>query len=797
MTQTDTIPRHHATTAAAEGRSAVVACLRNVTFRYGARTVLDSLDLTVHEGEWVAVMGANGSGKTTLSKLLSGLAAPDAGSVQLMGFDCFSSETGTDLDAYRAARRSIGLVQQNPEDQIVTTVVEDDVAFGPENQQLPAHEISTRVQDALARTGMAGDATADPDTLSGGQQQRVAIAGALALHPRMLVLDEPTAMLDPAGRADTLRAMQAAHRHGTTIVHVTHIPSEAQLASRVIKLAAGRIVYDGPANGCDLCTTTAADATAPEGTDPAADIIAAPATVSACEKGTAMPRPAAAAPPQGGTTAVFAMENVAFRYPNARSFALRDINFTVAPGEFVTVTGANGTGKSTLLSLLSGINRPSHGTVRAFGQDPHSRKGRKRLLGRVGYVMQMPERQLFASTVAQDVAFGPTNLGLDAATVNERVHSALETVGISGLADRAPHELSGGQQRLAAIAGVVSMNPDALLLDEPTAGLDADASRRIVRLLGNLHQRGVTIVVVTHDPDLFRMVATRTFRLGEASPSRAQDDSAAVCPQGRGRRYHSRRERHRLVSRMDTRVLEVACIVMMAGMFAVTSPLQLVWAFAGVFAAMCLTDAGARRILASCTSLIALIVALGLFNVFFVRTGTSLCHVGPLPITDDGLRSAVLYSLRFALVIVIGATAVQAASTTRLTDATESLLSPLARIGLPIHECALIMTLAVRFLPIISREFTQLAHAQASRGGTIATGRPAKRIKAAVSLLVPVFALALRHAEHVGTAMESRGYENGVIRTHWRQSHPGAADVCACIGVALWLVGLIAIPRLW
>ncbi|OZG52920.1 energy-coupling factor transporter ATPase [Pseudoscardovia suis] len=792
-----------------------VACLRNVTFRHGTRTVLDNLDVTIHDGEWVAIMGSNGSGKTTLSRLLSGLTAPDNGSVQLMGLDCFTPVSGVNLDAYRAARRNIGLVQQNPEDQIVTTVVEDDVAFGPENQGLPAHTISERVHDALARTGMEGEALSDPDDLSGGQQQRVAIAGTLALHPRMLVLDEPTAMLDPQGRAETLRTMKMAHDHGTTIVQVTHIASEARLASRVIELDNGSIIYDGPAEGCNLCKPAAAQVSVPPSD-------AAPASKQSTDTTPGLPAGPSAQPAMPSTSAscddsscddasqrgiVFAVKNVSFRYPNADAFTLRNIDFTVTQGEFVTITGSNGSGKSTLLSLLSGINKPTQGTVRAWGCDPHSRKGKRQLLGRIGYVMQMPERQLFETTVAQDVAFGPTNLGLNSVSVNQRVHDTLETVGISKLADRSPWELSGGQKRLAAIAGVLSMDPDVLLLDEPTAGLDARACHRIIGLLDGLHRRGVTIVVVTHDPDRFRTVATRTFHLDTASSGSAGNISDTDLSQTNVQSEHKqhkqqqhgkrRRNAHRLVSRMDTRVLEIVCTIMMAGMFTVTSPLQLAWAFIGVLTAMCLTDAGARRIMASCKSLFAIILVLGLFNVFFVRTGSAICHIGTIPITDEGLRNAVLYSLRFALVIVIGATAVSAASTTRLTDATESLLSPLARIGVPIHECALIMTLAIRFLPIISREFTQLAHAQASRGGNISTGSPSKRLKAAVSLLVPVFALALRHAEHMGTAMESRGYESGIVRTHWHQSHPGAADLCACIGVALWLAGLIAIPQLW
>ncbi|MDD6461901.1 MAG: energy-coupling factor transporter ATPase [Bifidobacteriaceae bacterium] len=816
-----------------------VAELRDVTFRYGGITVLDSVSVTIHDGEWVALVGANGSGKTTLARLLSGLLSPDAGTVRLMGRLCFATDSGADTQAYREARRSIGLVQQNPEDQIVTSVVEDDVAFGPENLGLPPHSITGRVREALSRTGMERHALADPDALSGGQQQRVAIAGALAMEPALLVLDEPTAMLDPAGRAGTLRTMQAAHDAGTTIVHVTHIPSEMRRATRVIKLEGGKLVYDGPAEGCALCAVDAGRASGASDTSGTSNGTKSTSSARSGSGNSSSGNRGSINSNAASDESAFSVRDVTFRYRNASEPALHGVNLTVRRGEFLTITGANGSGKSTLLSLLCGIEAPTSGEVRSLGEHPHSRKGRKRLLGRVGYVMQMPERQLFADTVAQDVAFGPHNLGLQSSELDERVHDTLEMVGITALADRSPWELSGGQQRLAAIAGVLSMRPEAMLLDEPTAGLDARASRHVIGLLDALHRQGVTIVVVTHDPQRFRSVATRTFCLdGDAhggtaanatadalsnatyhtssntddiatgtsndhSPSSHAEGSASSKCSSQVSSDHQRtshsdhqRTRHRLVSRMDTRVLIILCLVMMAGMFTVSTPLQLAWAFAGILVGMWCTDAGPRRVLSSCTGLIALIVVLGLFNVFFVRTGTPVCHIGSLPITDEGLRDAVLYSLRFALVIVIGATAVLAASTTRLTDAAESLLSPLARCGVPIHECALIMTLALRFLPIISREFTQLAHAQASRGGSIATGRPAQRVRSAVSLLVPVFAMALRHAEHVGTAMESRGYESGIARTHWHQNRPGAADALACIGVALWLAGLIVIAHL-
>ncbi|HQE69984.1 MAG TPA: ATP-binding cassette domain-containing protein, partial [Atopobiaceae bacterium] len=202
--------------------------LEHVSLIYGDLRALDDVTLTVARGEWVCVLGANGSGKSTLASVICGLLAPDAGSVELVGERVYADGT-SDLAAYRRARRSLGLVFQNPDDQIVTSVVEDDIAFGPENLGVPSAQIAERVARELHRVALTGYAHADPSRLSGGQKQRVAIAGALAMEPEILVLDEPSSLLDVRGRASVLRIMERLHASGTTLVHVTHYMEEALL----------------------------------------------------------------------------------------------------------------------------------------------------------------------------------------------------------------------------------------------------------------------------------------------------------------------------------------------------------------------------------------------------------------------------------------------------------------------------------------------------------------------------------------------------------------------------------------
>lgn len=775
--------------------SPVLARLDNVSFLYGRTTALDGVSLTIRAGEYIALVGYNGSGKSTLGRVLSGLVAPDDGRVELMGREVYSgsspAQTGANASEYRAARRDIGLVLQNPADQIVTTVVEDDVAFGPENLGLEPDVITGRVREALEAVDMTRFAQADPDRLSGGQQQRVAIAGALAMHPRLLILDEPTAMLDAAGREDVMRAIDAAHRGGTAIVHITHMPEQAARASRVIELRDGRIVYDGPSAASPFCT-------APRHHD-------SPAASAATHN---------TAPDTSSATDAFRVENASYRYRDAAtdSWALRHVSLTVQRGEFVALTGRNGMGKSTLATLLCGVDAPTEGTVRVFGTPTATARQRRSLRGRVGYVMQHPERQLFAEHVEDDIAFGPSSLGLPASEVRRRVQAAMDLLGIAHLANRVPWELSGGQQRLVAIAGVVAMEPEAIVLDEPTAGLDLEAAARVLDALRALHAEGRTIVMITHGD---ASAASRTIRLGECTETDARagdarttdarttddgttDDGSAdaTTPSSADAPHRTPAQNRAPLARLDPRALIIGTLVGMVGMFFVSTPLQLLWAFLGVCAVVALSPRSLRGTLRNCHGMLASVLVLGLLNVFFVRSGTPLAHIGSLPITDEGMRNAVIYSLRFVFVLVLGLAMTACTTPTKLTDAGAAMLSPLSRLGVHVDEISLVMSLALRFMPVMGAELRTLSIAQATRGGDVASGSPAKRCRAVMALIVPMCAAALRHAEMLGTALDARCYEGGAHRTHWHRSRWGIHDAIALLAVVGWMAALLLLPRL-
>lgn len=529
---------------------------RGVSFSYdGATPALDGIDLNIENGEFFCILGGNGSGKSTFAKHLNALLQPDAGTVRINGMDASDPELVYDI------RSTAGMVFQNPDDQLVATLVEDDVAFGPENLGVPSAQIAQRVREALKGVGLVGFERHETHALSGGQKQRVALAGVLAMEPRVLILDEASSMLDPRGRKGLMKACHVLHERGMTIVMITHFMEEAAEADRVAVFRAGRVAMlgtpeeiltradelaqlnlDMPASCC-LGRTLRAKGVPVHARVREADMVAEIAqvyadrsgedtagrpsasdsrvldNVSSATDGTAVSEPVIEISHLSHSYSLSARERRRWRKRSATAgksskqalwgndpsspWALRDVSLTVRRGEFLGLAGHTGSGKSTLVQHLNGLIRPQEGSVRALGLDLSNKKDAAAVKAKVGVVFQYPERQLFAETVAQDVAFGPHNLGLPQDEVDRRVESSLSRVGLdlSTVGDKSPFELSGGQQRRVAFAGVLAMEPEVLVLDEPMAGLDPAARRDFLELIGRLHRDGLTVVMVSHSMD--------------------------------------------------------------------------------------------------------------------------------------------------------------------------------------------------------------------------------------------------------------------------------------------------------
>ena len=528
---------------------------RGVSFSYdGAAPALDGVNLNIEDGEFFCILGGNGSGKSTFAKHLNALLQPDAGTVRINGMDASDPELVYDI------RSTAGMVFQNPDDQLVATLVEDDVAFGPENLGVESAQIAQRVREALRGVGLVGFERHETHALSGGQKQRVALAGVLAMEPRVLILDEASSMLDPRGRKGLMKACRALHDRGMTIVMITHFMEEAAEADRVAVFRAGHVAMlgtpeeiltradelaqlnlDMPASCC-LGRTLRAKGVPVCAQVREADMVAEIARVYAEQDGAdAVARPLPLRSDAAGDSAaidepdasdpVIELSHVSYSYSlSARErrrwhkrsavedasnkqalwgndpsspWALRDVSLTVCRGEFLGLAGHTGSGKSTLIQHLNGLIRPQEGSVHALGLDLSNKKDAAAVKAKVGVVFQYPERQLFAETVTQDVAFGPHNLGMPQAEVARRVESSLARVGLdlATVGDKSPFELSGGQQRRVAFAGVLAMEPEVLVLDEPMAGLDPAARRDFLELIDRLHRDGLTVVMVSHSMD--------------------------------------------------------------------------------------------------------------------------------------------------------------------------------------------------------------------------------------------------------------------------------------------------------
>ncbi len=495
---------------------------------------LQGISLRVPPGAFVAVLGGNGSGKSTLSRLLDGLLLPDVGRVLVAGMDTRDPVRRLEI------RRRVGIVFQDPENQIVGGTVEDDVAFGPENLGLPADEIERRVRGALATMGITALAHAEPHHLSGGQKQRVAIAGILAMEPDCICLDEPTSSLDPRGRADAMAAVQALNAAGHAVVLITHHTAEAVLARRVIVLHAGTVVLDATPReafadagrleswGIEPPPATLAwlslraqdrlPARVPLDMEELADLLA-PA-LRARGRSPSPPPPGAAPGPQASGGRGLRLEGIGFSFPATGGRTpppvLDGVDLAVAPGECVGLLGATGSGKSTLALHAAALVRPRAGILEVDGVRPWSvsRLRRASVLQAarraVGMVFQRPEAQFFEDRVEDEVAFGPINYGVPDAAARAAARAALERMGLpQEMAGRSPFGLSGGEMRRVAIASVLASAPSYLLLDEPTGGLDADGRRTLLELVGRVRGLGRGVLLITHRMDEAGALADR------------------------------------------------------------------------------------------------------------------------------------------------------------------------------------------------------------------------------------------------------------------------------------------------
>lgn len=490
-------------------------------------TALRNVNLRVPEGQFLAVLGHNGCGKSTLAKHLNAILTPTSGKVIVDGIDTADEDRLFDI------RQTVGMVFQNPDNQLVATIVEEDVAFAPENLGIPPEEIRVRVDDALKQVDMYEFREHAPHQLSGGQKQRIAIAGIIAMQPRCIVMDEPTAMLDPKGRREVMKTIKRLNKEqGITVILITHYMDEAAQADRVVVMDKGTVLMDDVprkifsraeelrAVGLDVPQVTELCGMLRKGgVEISNEIIFEDECAEAIEMLPLKRKIADMTKTVGRNSAVgneeaARLENLTYKYSIGTPFektAVDNVNLTIAKSEFVGIIGHTGSGKSTLIQHLNGLIKPTSGLVFIDGRDIWSKDVNIRdIRFKVGIVFQYSEHQLFEETVAKDIAYGPKNMGLTGEALDERVKSAAESMGISHLLEKSPFELSGGQQRRVALAGVLAMDPELLILDEPAAGLDPKGRDKILSLIKRYHeQSGKTILLVSHSMEDIVKFATK------------------------------------------------------------------------------------------------------------------------------------------------------------------------------------------------------------------------------------------------------------------------------------------------
>jgi len=514
---------------------------------------LRGVKATLESGRWTALIGANGSGKTTLARCLNGLLTPTSGAVRVDGVTVAR-------DSVAEIRQRVAMVFQNPDDQLVAPTVETDIAFGLENHGVEPTQMRRRVEEILRRFHLDHYRSHPPHLLSGGERQRLAVAAAVAVQPDFLILDEPTALLDPTARAELMDLVGQLCQQGLGVLHITQSPEEAARAERILVLHEGLLVDDGtprhiyrqPASlrriglaaPFAVEVAVAAGGGAAQAIDPVelSDWLVRTfeAPPQECLEVAAQPAPGAARMSVEGLTHIY---RVGVPDP---VIALQSVDLAIPAGTITALVGPSGSGKTTLVQHLNGLLRPTSGRVCLDGEDiwlDGDGRGARR---EVGLVFQFPEDQLFEETVAADVAFGPRNHGCSAAEIEQRTTDALNKVDlpITAFGTRPPLALSGGERRRAAIAGVLAIAPTVIVLDEPTAGLDPANEAVVADLLSRLAADGVSVVLVSHDMDRVAELASQvcvmdqgrvrwqgaTRQILESASRRQEDEQPTIEP---------------------------------------------------------------------------------------------------------------------------------------------------------------------------------------------------------------------------------------------------------------------------
>lgn len=729
---------------------------KDIGFRYPRKqdNTLCHVSMTLGKGELVAVVGANGSGKSTLARLVAGSLAPTSGEVLLDG------------ERMVLGWPHVGLVRQDPQTQLVSEEVSAEVAFGLLRSGLAQDVVDSRVRNALQQCGIGHLYGAKTSELSGGEQQRLTLAGALAFDPDYLVFDEPTSMLDSTSREGFLYLIDQLVYRNRGVLLLTHRIEEVRRAHRVLLLEKGCVAWQGSAEEFegDASLLARASFTKPMGLGRSYGV------------GSETTRRPRVAHEEGRD---LALEHVS--YARSERLILDDLSLEARPGRVLLVSGRSGSGKTTTARVASGVLAPDAGCVRFDGRSVRA--------GRVGLCQQRPEDQLFCDTVLEDVMFGPLNRGCSRQEAQERAQDALVALGVdSALWNQAPYELSGGERRKAAVAGIIALDADAYVFDEPTACMDGVGKQAMWDMVRELAKRGKVIVVISHELDEWLPVVDDVALMSqghmqfvgtieEAMSSPAIWLTAQLVPPASMGRVVSEELRGDEVWLNLTKDLELRpradrkvplgkvppflIVLLLLGLtfwlFAAKGP----WSFATCAVVILIMAVSAnmrpRDVLGVLRTSVVVLAFAFVGNALVIDGSGDVPLVGTLGLVTDGVARGSIAVVRIGLMCVLAMAVARSMTAAELSRVLMAPLRPLRR-RLDYEGLVTTVTLTLRTIPVAMEEYRRVSAAQLVRGASLQSGSIRKRIGSWFSVLVPVVVSLIRHADELSAALRERGY---------------------------------------
>lgn len=733
----------------------------NISFSYpdSKNAALKNVSFEINKGDYAVILGTNGSGKSTLARIMAGFLAPDSGEIK------------TDENLMT------GIVFQSPKEQVVSEIVSHDTAFGPENLGLNKAETEQRVIESLSATDLLDKAFSSTSALSLGQTQKLAASGILALHPDILILDEATSMLDPQARKELLDFIDASHRRGQTIVHITHDFNEVLRSNHVIVLEKGRLAFDG---GCENFKTR---------NDLIKNLFGEPISKNPNQKKRTADNP------------ILVLQNLSFSYDGESSkkdsenqkscwskrAEIENFNLEIQKGTLNAITGPSGSGKSTVLELAAGILNPSTGKIFCAK--------------RPALALQDASSALFEAFAADDVAFGPRNLGIKGKKLKNLVKDSMNLVNLpfDEFADRGTFMLSGGEKRKLALAGILAMDSDVILLDEPTAGLDPKSRRNLMEQLKKLTENGKTVVFSTHRMDeadfadrhisMFQgKIVSDTDISAENEPVSSRDESAdnscrqsvesadkmppeAQKLEGTGFLERLRKtkifgenpETHKKNIFQKISAVPKYCIFI--SLFALSllfndiclsTAMVLICIIYGALAAF-----PAKRYLSSFLIILPWMIFFCAFQLIIsipAENDVIYYQLGWLTITKSKIVACINLVLHTFSAFCSVRVFIYSTSEREFLDGISGILHPLELLKIPVRNTVVIIEIIFRFIPLLIEELCSIVKTQIVRGGLGKAKSLGAKIKILLPLFIPLIIQTVKRSESLADALTARKF---------------------------------------